>query len=185
MEEKTIMFTKQMLESGKSINNGWSNAQVKVLGETPHKKGWAKRLIGRMITPSQLKQFLDLKDAHLSEFKKEFLTTGVKPESKFPQKQKKPKNRPKETLKKPEFYPVSGHMTLQDQYRHPNWQIMKSTILTRDGFACINCGSTANTLHVHHLKYGYTYVWDVPVWYLVTLCDACHSEEHGKDLRMH
>lgn len=39
-------------------------------------------------------------------------------------------------------------------------------------------------LHVHHLKYlRGKMIWEVPLFYLVTLCEDCHSKEHGRDLK--
>ncbi len=62
---------------------------------------------------------------------------------------------------------------------------MRLLVFQRDKYTCVDCKSQEKTLHAHHLKYGKDkYIWDVPIWYLVTLCEDCHSREHGRDLTL-
>lgn len=53
---------------------------------------------------------------------------------------------------------------------------LRESVLERDGFKCVKCNSKDN-LHVHHkvaMKDGGEHTADN----LMTLCDACHAEEH-------
>lgn len=66
--------------------------------------------------------------------------------------------------------------------RDGRWQIRKTEIMRRDGFACKECGAKASdgvVLNVHHRKY---YPGKMPWEYedenLVTLCEDCHAEYH-------
>lgn len=143
-----------------SRNNGWNNNQLHALGITRLTKGWVKALLGQDIEEDRVKEFIRLKDYH---FRNKI-------------DNKKPKGFPS-------FLYCDKNTTLKDQYKNPNWQKMRLFILNRDKFMCVECLSSSETLHVHHLKYKKNdFIWSVPHWYLVTLCENCHSEEHGRDL---
>lgn len=157
-----ITFTKDILNQGKSSNNGWNKKQLEALGVTKLKKGWVNILLGKSFKEEQIKQFLELKDYHFRN----------RAEGVFKSKKDK---------KFPKFTPCDKNLPYKDQYLHPNWQKMRLFVLNRDKFACVNCNDTESTLHVHHLKYDRkNFVWSVPHWYLVTLCNLCHDKEHGK-----
>src|SRR4028119_18398 len=67
-------------------------------------------------------------------------------------------------------------MNYSEQLRDPRWQKKRLQILERDGFACVTCGDTKSTLHVHHIKYGKrSSPWEVPAEWLKTLCEGCHE----------
>jgi 5-methylcytosine-specific restriction endonuclease McrA len=83
-------------------------------------------------------------------------------------------------------------MTEQEkiQYREflqtEEWKRRRNEILTRDGHACRNCGSTA-LLHVHHRQYHRDAVtrrilppWDYTDHLLITLCERCHQKGHER-----
>lgn len=166
-----MKITREFIEKGKSANNGWNNRQWAALGVTVFKRGWAKALIGKDITEEMAKQFIELKDEH---FKKK-IKNGANVN-----------NRIRLKLGELKFAPVIGKIPYSEQYLHPNWQKMRLFVLDRDKYMCINCRDTEKTLHAHHLKYiRDKHVWDVPHWYIVTLCEDCHSIEHGRDLRAH
>lgn len=151
-----MIITHEIIEAGKSSNNGWNGKQVRLLGEDMTKKGWLRRLIGKEFPEEVVNQFLALKDVHL---KPGFI------------------NKKKADVR---FEPVNPNTPYPDQYKHPNWQKMRLLILKRDNFTCIDCRSKDKTLHVHHLKYNKKgFIWDVPKWYLVTLCEDCHKKEHN------
>lgn len=64
----------------------------------------------------------------------------------------------------------------------PRWQKKRLEIFERDGFRCRGCGSSSNTLHVHHLVYR----WGIEPWLvspddLLSLCDRCHELASDKD----
>lgn len=70
------------------------------------------------------------------------------------------------------------------QYKHPKWQKLRLLVFQRDEFKCTKCGETEKMLHAHHLKYiDNVPIWDVPIDYIITLCEDCHSDEHNRDLR--
>lgn len=170
-----IVVTRELLNEGKSSNNGWNNAQVEAILGHPLPNGqlysgWFSDMIGRECTQEQIDMFLSLKNAHFKDGHKQRLKENRK-------------NRVN-TDKLPQFIAVKVDIPWSDQYLHPNWQKMRLWVLSRDNFSCVSCKSMDKTLHAHHLKYikGKN-VWEVPHWYIVTLCEDCHSEEHGRDLR--
>ena len=163
-----MVLTSQIFASGKSSNNGYNKEQLAALGINDLTKGWAQRIIGSDIPEESIKKFLDLKDYH---FKRKIENGGTL------------KRKVAAKMGVISFAPVAGNITVKEQYTHPNWQKLRLLILERDKYSCINCRETSKTLHVHHLKYKQgARIWEVPLWYLVTLCEDCHSEEHGRDL---
>ncbi len=74
-----------------------------------------------------------------------------------------------------------------DKLRDPRWQRMRLEIMQRDGFKCLECGDTGETLNVDHGFYEYGRApWEYPEWSLRTLCQT-HHEHIGKlrkDLKM-
>lgn len=66
-----------------------------------------------------------------------------------------------------------------DLLKDPRWQKKRLEILQRDEFKCRFCGSSRDTLHVHHLKYAKT-PWDIDNIYLITICDCCHCNLHAR-----
>lgn len=163
-----MIFTKELLEKGKSSGGGWNNKQLSALGITDCSKGWKFRIIGKDIPEKNIALFLELKDAH------------------FKTKIENGKNVKKKVLAKMgiiDFEPILAPIPFKEQYQHPNWQRMRMFVLNRDKYTCVNCKARDKTLHAHHLKYKPDcYVWNVPHWYIVTLCEDCHSLEHNKDL---
>lgn len=56
---------------------------------------------------------------------------------------------------------------------------MRTAVLKRDNYTCVNCGRTGGELHVHHIiprSEGGTNNLDN----LVTLCERCHSVQDAK-----
>lgn len=154
-----MIITPQIMEAGKSVNGGWNLEQVKCLGYKGWEYKWKRKAIGKDVPEEDVKRFLMLKDAHTNGISKN--SKGIK------------------------FEPVNDDIKYSEQYKHPNWQKMRLVVLKRDSFACKNCGTKSITLHAHHLKYiKGKHIWEVPHWYIVTLCEDCHSEEHGRDLRI-
>lgn len=163
-----MILTKQIFEKGKSVRGGYSTEQTKLFTEPygidAKKKGWVSLIIGKDYPKETIQKFLGLKDSHLSE-----------------QRRQGKVNKERGILS---FEPVVKHIEWADQYLHPNWQKMRLWVLNRDKFTCIDCKTKDKTLHVHHLKYlRGKFIWEVPHFYLVTLCEDCHSNEHGRDLK--
>lgn len=69
-------------------------------------------------------------------------------------------------------------------YNNPKWQEYRESIILRDGERCARCDRSRNfgaILQVHHLEYlPHKMPWEYPDHYCITLCKACHAEEHGK-----
>ena len=64
------------------------------------------------------------------------------------------------------------------------WKIKRFEILKRDDFKCSECEHSPNRkyLRVHHSEYiSGLLPWNHPNKLLITLCDECHSKEHGKE----
>jgi hypothetical protein len=67
------------------------------------------------------------------------------------------------------------------KYRDPRWQQVRLRIMERDGWKCCDCGSTDDTLQVHHGYYERdTAPWNYPEWSLRTLCEVCHDIRHDQ-----
>lgn len=69
----------------------------------------------------------------------------------------------------------------EDNWSDPRWQKLRLEVLQRDGWKCQGCGSTSESLQVHHLSYN-GYPWDTPMDNLQTLCRPCHERlgEHPR-----
>lgn len=66
--------------------------------------------------------------------------------------------------------------TYREKLLDPRWQRRRLEVLSAADFTCRDCGSTTNTLHVHHLYYiADSEPWDYPDELLRCLCDQCHA----------
>jgi len=63
---------------------------------------------------------------------------------------------------------------VNEAYKDPRWQKRRLQIMERDGWACVACRRTDETLHVHHKAY-YGMPWEVSDHDLQTLCEQCHE----------
>ena len=63
---------------------------------------------------------------------------------------------------------------MQNDYSDPRWQRLRLQVMDRDGWACVACGDTKSTLHVHHKRYCGS-IWESPHEDLQTLCGSCHA----------
>jgi len=154
-----VPITAEAIDRAASSNGGFSRAQLALFGVGfPPERGWKKRLIGTYASREVVDEFIALKDKHL------------------------PKSR-KSSSAHPKFVTVDFEISWKEQYCHPNWQKMRLFILNRDDFTCQRCGSHHRLLHVHHTRYrNASFIWDVDPATLTTLCEVCHSREHGRDL---
>src|SRR5258708_694929 len=58
----------------------------------------------------------------------------------------------------------------------PRWQRARLRVFARDDWACVACGETTRTLHVHHLRYeAGQEPWEAHPDTLATLCARCHG----------
>lgn len=70
-------------------------------------------------------------------------------------------------------------MRYDNLLKDPRWQRRRLEIMQRDDFTCNHCGSTKNTLNVHHLYYVKNKMpWEYPDDALITLCEECHEQTH-------
>jgi hypothetical protein len=65
--------------------------------------------------------------------------------------------------------------TYSEKLKDPRWQRKRLEVLSRDKFTCQSCGSTTDTLHVHHCHYFKGDPWNTPDDLLLTLCEECHD----------
>lgn len=80
---------------------------------------------------------------------------------------------------------MSIPMTYQEQLLTPEWIAKAAEIRERDGYTCRKCPSNQH-LQVHHHRYiNGLMAWGYPNYMLITLCELCHAEHHGKDERFH
>lgn len=68
-----------------------------------------------------------------------------------------------------------------EKLKDPRWQKKRLEIMSRDKWACTSCGDGKSQLHVHHEKYKGD-PWEAQDKHLKTLCEDCHSIEHGKNI---
>lgn len=61
--DRTVI-TNEMIEDGMSDNGGWSNKQIKLLGQGMF-TGWRRRAVGKEILTERYDEFLALKNVHL------------------------------------------------------------------------------------------------------------------------
>jgi 5-methylcytosine-specific restriction endonuclease McrA len=63
-----------------------------------------------------------------------------------------------------------------EKLKDPRWQKKRLEIFERDGWKCVACKSTDNSLNVHHLQYRKGKdPWDYSGFELATLCEPCHK----------
>jgi len=68
-------------------------------------------------------------------------------------------------------------MTYYEKLQDPRWQKKRLEIMKRAGFSCEKCGSSSETLHVHHGYYAKSIdPWEYPNDTLWCLCGECHIE---------
>ena len=70
-------------------------------------------------------------------------------------------------------------MSYKENLMDPRWQRKRLEIMGRDGFECIRCGSSDQTLVVHHRSY-HAAPWECPDFDLETLCLPHHGQEHRR-----
>lgn len=158
LNDNELILSKEIIEQARSLNGGFNFKQYTILGITDRRGNRTmKKLIGSKFDKKIIEEFLRLKNIHLKTV---------------------------EYNEKPEFSNVTDVLTYKAQYLHPNWQKLRLFILKRDNWKCINCLNENKTLHVHHKKYEGKYVWDTDPKFLETLCEECHSKEHGKNLTL-
>ena len=73
---------------------------------------------------------------------------------------------------------------MKDFYDGKRWQMLRQSILRRDGYMCQECkryGKHIEGQHVHHIlpredfpQYQYS------TWNLTTLCTNCHNKMHNR-----
>jgi hypothetical protein len=62
-----VVLTNEILDQGKSRNGGYSSKQLEIFGIEKFYKGWKKGLVGKSVHMSLVDDFINLKDAHLSQ----------------------------------------------------------------------------------------------------------------------
>ena len=73
-------------------------------------------------------------------------------------------------------------MNYSELLKDPRWQKKRLEIFDRDGWKCVECGEIRTNLHGHHIKYIKNRLpWDYPDHLIITLCENCHKNKHGKD----
>lgn len=69
-----------------------------------------------------------------------------------------------------------------EKLQDPRWQKKRLEVMQEAGFECSRCGSTENTLNVHHKEYlkGHE-PWEYDLEQLVCLCKDCHELMHDSN----
>ena len=74
------------------------------------------------------------------------------------------------------------HYDRPQNWGYPNnWRDVATNIRKLDGFSCVVCGVTNVEIHVHHVIYASNFGTHRKE-NLVSLCKACHEEEHEREL---
>jgi len=161
-----VELTRALYHRGLSEKGFLRPAQFRALGFDGVFKGWKKTLIGATFEQEQIDEFVRLRKM-----------PGTKKDKRQP-KFKRKRGTQRVKCKKPND---------PEKYRHPEWLKKRAVIYARDRDRCVNCGKGRRDgfkIAVHHLAYDEDKdLWDVPDWYLVTLCEPCHTLEHGKRLK--
>lgn len=64
--------------------------------------------------------------------------------------------------------------------KDPRWQKKRLEVFERDGWKCTECGTSTETLHVHHKRYTYGNLpWEYENDNFLTLCEGCHQLEES------
>jgi 5-methylcytosine-specific restriction endonuclease McrA len=73
--------------------------------------------------------------------------------------------------------------TYSERLKDPRWQKRRLEIMNAAGFKCTWCGTSEDTLNVHHFSYSKSgNPWDVDDSSLVCICQKCHEVNHIKGL---
>ena len=84
-------------------------------------------------------------------------------------------------VKFPRSIQYTTSLLTESDYRalSPEWARLRRAVLKRDGHRCTQCGAAFN-LQVHHIRYPE--VWgEEREEELITVCDKCHRQIHGKE----
>lgn len=66
-------------------------------------------------------------------------------------------------------------MTYTEKLKDPRWQRKRLEVMQRDNFTCRDCGSSDQSLQIHHCGYRGDGPWAAPTHLLLTLCGDCHT----------
>ena len=73
----------------------------------------------------------------------------------------------------------------KDFYHSKKWELMRLSIMRRDGYMCRCCkryGKNVSASHVHHiLPYEIYPEYSMERWNLISLCQTCHNKMHDRD----
>lgn len=155
------------------LNQQPTKSQFIALGYDGLFIGWRIDIIGKEFTVEQIKGFTTRPSKPRGSAARHLL--AKKKKAKLKSKRVKPKlKQPKKKILAPKII---------DPYSSPQWIELRKKIYARDNYTCVNCGMRNVPFHAHHLLYDRSgAIWDVPHWYLVTLCPDCHKAEHSKRL---
>ena len=73
---------------------------------------------------------------------------------------------------------VFGNTKPTERPKAEDWEPLRKATLRRDKYTCQGCGTTGQTLNVHHiaqLQYG----GNSELVNLITLCNDCHARIHN------
>lgn len=59
----------------------------------------------------------------------------------------------------------------------PDWDAIRDAVKRRDGYRCVDCGTTNTMLHAHHIVSLYKGGTN-DLWNLKTVCESCHASYH-------
>ena len=88
-------------------------------------------------------------------------------------------NMGKKTERKNIKTPDGNKISYKDYLKTEHWKNKRAQILIIDNYSCQECGDREN-LQVHHLNYDN--LWDEKESDLITLCNFCHAEAHGRTI---
>ena len=78
----------------------------------------------------------------------------------------------------------ASRKSYREKLLDPRWQKKRLQVLERASWACEACGDDSSTLHVHHGYYARgVEPWEADFDTLWCLCELCHAEDSGADLR--
>lgn len=71
-------------------------------------------------------------------------------------------------------------MSYRKELTHPFWYAFRNFVLAVKGCKCELCGTTQDTMNIHHIEYtSGRHAWEYSTKDVKVLCRKCHKRVHG------
>jgi len=171
-----MIVTKEMVESFRTLRNGFTAITTKALaGTTKPTKGWARRAIGKEMSENDVLRIRQsIEKRNNVNIRKGYISD---PDAFLAAVKKKPRKRKKRIP----YVKYSGDVNSPSFLFSYEWRTVRMVALKRDGAKCCCCGASPKTgavMHVDHIKPRKKFpLLALDPDNLQVLCEACN---HGK-----